>query len=97
LPIFPLGVGLPALALALSPPYAVAGTLEFGNGHREEPEAGLDLLRSALETPRAQQFNILIPGFIGALAEGLRKTGHSRRRFSRSMEPLRARKIVEWN
>ncbi|WMT79650.1 winged helix-turn-helix domain-containing protein [Bradyrhizobium sp. Ash2021] len=42
---------------------------------REEPEAGLDLLRSALETLRAQQFNLLIPGFIGASAEGLRKTG----------------------
>jgi predicted ATPase len=42
---------------------------------REEPEAGLDLLRSALETLHAQQYNLLIPGFIGALAEGLRKTG----------------------
>jgi predicted ATPase/DNA-binding winged helix-turn-helix (wHTH) protein len=42
---------------------------------REEPEAGLDLLRSALETLRAQEFNLLIPGFIGALAEGLRKCG----------------------
>jgi predicted ATPase len=42
---------------------------------REEPEAGLELLRNALETLRAQQYNLLIPGFIGALAEGLRKTG----------------------
>jgi predicted ATPase/DNA-binding winged helix-turn-helix (wHTH) protein len=42
---------------------------------RDEPEAGLDLLRSALETLRAQEFDLLIPGFIGALAEGLRKTG----------------------
>jgi predicted ATPase len=42
---------------------------------REEPEAGLDLLRSALETLRAQQFNLLIPGFIAASAEGLRKSG----------------------
>jgi predicted ATPase len=33
------------------------------------------LLRSALEILRAQQFNLLITGFIGALAEGLRKTG----------------------
>jgi predicted ATPase len=41
----------------------------------EEPEAGLDLLRSALETLHAQQYNLLITGFIGALAEGLRKTG----------------------
>jgi predicted ATPase/DNA-binding winged helix-turn-helix (wHTH) protein len=42
---------------------------------RDEPEAGLDLLRSALETLHAQQFNLQITGFIGALAEGLRKTG----------------------
>jgi tetratricopeptide (TPR) repeat protein len=42
---------------------------------REEPEAGLDLLRSALTTLRAQQYNLLIPGFTGALAEGLRKAG----------------------
>jgi hypothetical protein len=33
------------------------------------------LLRSALETLRVQEFNLLIPGFIGALAEGLRKSG----------------------
>jgi predicted ATPase/DNA-binding winged helix-turn-helix (wHTH) protein len=42
---------------------------------REEAEAGLDLLRSALETLRAQQYNLLIPGFTGALAEGLCRTG----------------------
>jgi predicted ATPase len=43
---------------------------------REEPEAGLDLLRGALETMRgAQQYNLLITGVIGALADGLRKTG----------------------
>jgi predicted ATPase/DNA-binding winged helix-turn-helix (wHTH) protein len=41
----------------------------------DEPEAGLDLLRSALETLRAQQYNLFILGSIGALAEGLRKTG----------------------
>jgi predicted ATPase/DNA-binding winged helix-turn-helix (wHTH) protein len=41
----------------------------------DEPEAGLDLLRSALESLHAQQYNLLIPGFIGASAEGLRKTG----------------------
>ncbi|SHG77194.1 ATP-binding protein [Bradyrhizobium erythrophlei] len=41
---------------------------------RDEPEAGLDLLQSALESLRAQQYNILITDFIGALAEGLRKT-----------------------
>ena len=55
-----------ALGIALKGELAIA---------REEPEAGLDLLRSALETPRAQQFNVLLPSFIGALAEGLRKTG----------------------
>src|SRR6202041_3912988 len=38
-------------------------------------EPGIDLLRGALETLRAQQLNVLIPGFTGALAEGLRKTG----------------------
>lgn len=38
-------------------------------------EAGLDSLRSALETLRAQQYNILLPNFIGALAEGLHKVG----------------------
>src|SRR6202007_3410309 len=35
----------------------------------------LELIRSALEILRAQQYNILITDFIGALAEGLRKTG----------------------
>jgi predicted ATPase/DNA-binding winged helix-turn-helix (wHTH) protein len=42
---------------------------------RDEPEAGLDLLRSALGILRAQQLNLLIPGFIGALADGLHKAG----------------------
>jgi predicted ATPase/DNA-binding winged helix-turn-helix (wHTH) protein len=42
---------------------------------RDQPESGLDLLRSALETLHAQQFNLQIPDFIGALAEGLCKTG----------------------
>ena len=55
-----------ALGIALKGELAIA---------RDEPEAGLDLLRSALETLHAQQYNLLIPGFIGALAEGLRKTG----------------------
>jgi predicted ATPase/DNA-binding winged helix-turn-helix (wHTH) protein len=58
-------------------PYRVLGIALKGELAiaREEPEAGLDLLRGALETLRAQQFNLLITGFIGALAEGLRKTG----------------------
>jgi predicted ATPase len=42
---------------------------------RDEPEAGLDLLRSALAILHAQQYNFLLPSLIGALAEGLRKTG----------------------
>ena len=33
------------------------------------------MLPGALETLRAQQYNLLLTGFIGALAEGLRKTG----------------------
>jgi tetratricopeptide (TPR) repeat protein len=44
---------------------------------REEPEAGLDLLPSALKTLRTQQYNLLITGFVGAMAEGLHKTGKS--------------------
>src|SRR5580658_661337 len=55
-----------ALGIALKGEIAIA---------RDEPEAGLDLLRSALETLRAQQYNLYISRFIGALAEGLRKTG----------------------
>jgi predicted ATPase/DNA-binding winged helix-turn-helix (wHTH) protein len=57
-----------ALGIALKGELAIA---------REEPEAGLDLLRNALEALRAQQFELLITRFIGALAEGLRKTEQS--------------------
>lgn len=42
---------------------------------RDEAEEGLNLIRSALETLRAEQHNILLTVFSGALAEGLRKTG----------------------
>jgi hypothetical protein len=42
---------------------------------RDEPEVGLDFLRSALETLDAQRYNFLVPRFIGASAEGLRQTG----------------------
>jgi predicted ATPase len=42
---------------------------------RDEPEVGLDLLRSALETLDAQRYNVLVPRFIGASAEGLRRIG----------------------
>jgi predicted ATPase/DNA-binding winged helix-turn-helix (wHTH) protein len=55
-----------ALGIALKGELAIA---------RDEPESGLDLLRSALEILRARRYNILLPRFIGALAEGLRKTG----------------------
>jgi predicted ATPase len=58
-------------------PYRAAGVALKGELAiaREEPKAGLDLLRGALETLRAQQYNVLLPSFIGASAEGLRKTG----------------------
>jgi predicted ATPase len=58
-------------------PYRAAGIALKGELaiSRDEPEAGLDLLRSALETLRAQQYNLLVTGFVGALAEGLRKIG----------------------
>jgi predicted ATPase/DNA-binding winged helix-turn-helix (wHTH) protein len=55
-----------ALGIALKGELAIA---------RDEPGAGLDLLRGALKTLHAQQFNLLITGFTGALAKGLRKTG----------------------
>jgi tetratricopeptide (TPR) repeat protein len=42
---------------------------------RDELEAGLDLLRSAVENLRAQQYNVLLPRFIAASAEALRRTG----------------------
>jgi len=51
---------------------ALKGELAIARNH---PEDGLNLLRSALGILRDQQFNLLIPGFIGALAEGQRKTG----------------------
>ena len=55
-----------ALGLALKGELALA---------RNQPEAGLDLLRSGLRILRDQQFDLLIHGFIGALADGLHKTG----------------------
>jgi hypothetical protein len=55
-----------ALGIALKGELAIA---------RDEAGAGLDLLRGALGTLHTQQYNLLIPGFTGALAEGLRKTG----------------------
>jgi predicted ATPase len=58
-------------------PYRAAGIALKGELAiaRDEPEAGLDLLRSALETLRSQQYNLLITRFIGASAEGLREIG----------------------
>jgi len=61
-----------SLAPYLAHGIALKGELAIA---RDEPEAGLDLLRGVLESLRAQQYNILITDFIGALAEGLRKTG----------------------
>jgi predicted ATPase/DNA-binding winged helix-turn-helix (wHTH) protein len=42
---------------------------------RDELATGIDLLRDALETLTAIKLNILLTGFMGALAEGLRKSG----------------------
>jgi tetratricopeptide (TPR) repeat protein len=61
-----------SLAPYLAHGIALKGELAIA---RDEPEAGLDLLRGALESLRAQQSNLQITDFIGALAEGLRKTG----------------------
>jgi predicted ATPase len=58
-------------------PYRAAGIALKGELAiaRDEPGTGLDLLRGALGILHAQQYNLLTTGFIGALAEGLRKTG----------------------
>jgi len=58
-------------------PYRAAGIALKGELAiaRDEPKAGIDLLRSALETLHAQQYNLLVTGFTGALADGLCKTG----------------------
>jgi predicted ATPase len=42
---------------------------------RDELETGIDLLRGALETVTALKLNILLTDFMGALADGLRKSG----------------------
>jgi predicted ATPase len=55
-----------ALGIALKGELAIA---------RDEPEAGLDLLQSALETLSAQRYYFLHTSFIGVSAEGLRKAG----------------------
>ena len=58
-------------------PYRAAGIALKGELAiaRDEPETGLDLIRSALGILRAQQYNLLTTGFTGALAEGLRQIG----------------------
>jgi tetratricopeptide (TPR) repeat protein len=43
--------------------------------NRDEAEAGLDLLRSALEILNVDRYHVLFTTFMGALADGLRKTG----------------------
>ena len=42
---------------------------------RGELETGIDLLRGALETLTTLKLNLLLTDFMGALAEGLRKSG----------------------
>jgi predicted ATPase len=58
-------------------PYSAAGIGLKGELAiiRGETESGIDLLRTALEALRAEQYNVVITVFIGALAEGLRKMG----------------------
>jgi predicted ATPase len=58
-------------------PYSAAGIGLKGELAiiRGETESGIDLLRTALEALSAEQYNVVITVFIGALAEGLRKIG----------------------
>jgi predicted ATPase len=58
-------------------PYYALGTALKGElaVTRDEPEAGLGLLRSALESLRGQQYNVHLSRFIGASAAALCKIG----------------------
>jgi predicted ATPase len=58
-------------------PYRVTGLALAGELAviRDEAEAGLDLLRTALEALGTERYSVLATVFLGALAEGLRKTG----------------------
>ncbi len=58
-------------------PYRAAGIALKGELAiaRDETEAGLDLLRIALETLNKEQYNILLTEVVCALAEGLRRIG----------------------
>jgi predicted ATPase len=67
-----VNAGRYSLAPFLAVGVALKGELAIA---REELETGLELLRSALGTLHAQQYNLLITRFIGASAEGLCKTG----------------------
>jgi len=81
--------GLIDQAIAYAERYSLAPYRAFGIGlkgelavARDEPEAALPLLRSTLESLRAEQHNILFTVFAGALAEGLRKVGRSEEALS---------------
>ena len=67
-----VNAGRYSLAPFLAVGVALKGELAIA---REELETGLELLRSALGTLHAQQYNLLITRFIGASAEGLCKAG----------------------
>src|SRR5580704_16991000 len=67
-----VNAGRYSLAPFLAVGVALKGELAIA---RDELETGLELLRSALGTLHAQQYNLLITRFIGASAEGLCKTG----------------------
>jgi predicted ATPase len=67
-----VNAGRYSLAPFLAVGVALKGELAIA---REELETGLELLRSALGTLHAQQYNLPITRFIGALADGLCKTG----------------------
>jgi predicted ATPase/DNA-binding winged helix-turn-helix (wHTH) protein len=58
-------------------PYRAAGVALKGElaVTRDEAEAGVVLLRSALEIMHTEQYQVVVTTFIGALAEGLRKSG----------------------
>ena len=58
-------------------PYRAAGIAMKGELAiaRNEAKTGVEVLRAALETLRSEQYNVLVTVFIGALADGLRKTG----------------------
>jgi predicted ATPase/DNA-binding winged helix-turn-helix (wHTH) protein len=58
-------------------PYRAAGIALKGElaVKRDEAEAGVVLLRKAIEIMHAEQYQVVVTTFIGVLAEGLRKIG----------------------